>query len=73
MRSPQRNKIADRRLFLFYEQQILPVFFLPVLNIRLKKSRILFIISTIDSKDLAKKKLTEDDTLLLTSDTQYGQ
>ena len=68
MRSPQRNKISDRRLFLFYEQQILPV-----LNIRLKKSRILFIISTIDSKDLAKKKLTEDDTLLLTSDTQYGQ
>lgn len=47
--------------------------FLPVLNIRLKKNRILFIISTIDSKDLAKKKLTEDDTLLLTSDTQYGQ
>ena len=58
---------------MFYEQQILPVFFLPVLNIRLKKSRILFIISTIDSKDLAKEKLTEDDTLLLTSDTQYGQ
>ena len=73
MRSPQRKKISDWRLFLFYEKQIQPVIFLPVLNIRLKKSRILFIISTIDSKDLAKEKLTEDDTLLLTSDTQYGQ